>query len=480
MKKLFILFLGIALTVSSYATHLMGGQITAAYLGSDSTGVHYAIDFTAYRDTIGIPISPSATFYISQLDTSGNWNSLFSSTVSFDTTSGNLMPTITVYGVEVYTYMDTITLPGNGEYSISWSDCCRNVAIINMSNPGGENLALATYITVDSLNINSSPYYLTPPVAYLPADTLWQYNPLPFDPDGDSLVWTMVTPLTTISNVVSGYQFLSDTSLYSNVTGVFSLDSITGALSWDAAMVGNFVASFIIEEFRNGNKIGEMRRDMQFIVVPDTMNAMPQISNMQTLPTNNIGYPYIKIAPGQNYQVSLLASDPDVNDVVSLAAYGESFGLLNAPSSFGYSLTGNGNEIEGIFSWTPDMSHVRTAPYLVVFRTSDNFFYYDETVQVEVSLTSDINEQSSFELMNIYPNPAINKFRLPIYLDKSQEISLDIYNILGMKVSSDKLDLSSGNHILVKYFDLRSGQYFVTLADKNGLIINSQKLLVLQ
>ena len=103
----------------------------------------------------------------------------------FDTTSGNLMPAMTVYGIEVYTYLDTITFPGNGHYSISWSDCCRNVAIINMSNPGGESLALETYITVDSGNINSSPYYMTPPVADLPADTLWQYNPLPFDPDGD-------------------------------------------------------------------------------------------------------------------------------------------------------------------------------------------------------------------------------------------------------------------------------------------------------
>ena len=56
------------------------------------------------------------------------------------------MPTVTVYGVEVYTYLDTITLPGNGYYSISWDDCCRNVAIVNMSNPGGESLALKTYI----------------------------------------------------------------------------------------------------------------------------------------------------------------------------------------------------------------------------------------------------------------------------------------------------------------------------------------------
>ena len=51
------------------------------------------------------------------------------------------------------------------------------------------------------MNPNSSASYLSPPVAYLPADTLWSYNPLPFDPDGDSLVWSLTTPLGSSSTV---------------------------------------------------------------------------------------------------------------------------------------------------------------------------------------------------------------------------------------------------------------------------------------
>ena len=97
----------------------MGGQIVATYLGTDSTGSHYTIELTAYRDTVGIPMGVSAVFKVRQLDTSGNWNTLFNHTINYDTTSGGLMPSFSVYGVEVYTYFDTITLPGNGEYSIS-------------------------------------------------------------------------------------------------------------------------------------------------------------------------------------------------------------------------------------------------------------------------------------------------------------------------------------------------------------------------
>ena len=54
--------------------------------------------------------------------------------------------------------------------------------------------------------------------------------------------------------------------LYSNTSNPFALDSVTGELSWNAKMQGNFVAAFLIEEYRNGVKIGEMRRDMQYIV----------------------------------------------------------------------------------------------------------------------------------------------------------------------------------------------------------------------
>ena len=477
MRTLLLLLFSFLISLSSYSTHLMGGQITATYLNSDSSGSHYILEFTAYRDTVGIAMQNTALFDVSILDTSGSWNLLYTHTIDYDTNSGNLMPSVSTYGVEVYTFLDTIILPSNGYYSISWDDCCRNGAIVNMSNPLQESMRLTTYLEVDTSSVNSSPTYLTPPIAYLPDDTLWQYNPLPFDPDGDSLTWSMVTPLDDFGNV-SGYTFLSDT-LYSDTNGIFSLDSVTGELSWDPAMIGNFATSFIIEEWRNGIKIGEMRRDMQFIVISDTTNAMPQISNMQTVPTNTGGYPYVKIYPGQNYQLHLLANDADVNDVLSMTTYGEAFSLNLSPAGFTYNTTGNGNEIQGIFSWTPDVTHVRKAPYITVFRTSDNTFYYDETIQFEVALSTNLDNVNNFSLGSVYPNPTKNVIYIPLNISKDQEIVLDIYNILGVKASSStKLSLSSGNHLLIKNFNLKEGCYFVTIKNSNGKIISNQKIIV--
>ena len=483
MKKLFILLVGIGLSISSYSTHLMGGQITASYISSDSNGSYYIVELDVYRDTLGIPMNLSQQLDIYILDSSFNYQYVSSPTISFGV-GGPLSSMSSVYGVEIYHFVDTITFATNGNYVIKWTDCCRNGAIINMSAPLSESMSFATILTVDSANPNSSPTFLAGPVTYLPTNTLWQYNPLPFDPDGDSLAWSMSVPysggVNAIPDTVSGYEYLDDTT-YSNATAPFSIDPITGQITWSAKLVGNFVVSFAIHEYRNGTLIGIMNRDMQFVVIPDTNNAMPMISNINNIPTNSLGYPYVKINPGQNYQLHLLASDADINDVVSMQAFGEPFNQIVSPSSFSVTPTGNGNEIDGEFSWTPDISDVRTTPYLVVFRTSDNQFYYDETVQFEVTLSSTALENiNGMEVSDIYPNPANNRLFIPISLDKSDNISIEIYNMIGVKLSVNNMNLSTGNHMIMKDIDLNSGQYIVVIRDKDGTAINTQQLIIVK
>ena len=390
MKKLFTLLLGITISLSSYSSHLMGGQISATYIYSDSTGSHYTIDLDVYRDTLGVSMDTAQVIYIYELDSNFNYTLIGSQIISF-AVGGTMSSMNSVYGVEIYHFSDVFTFPNNGDYVLKWTDCCRNGAIINMSAPLTESMSFATALKVDSGNPNSSPTFLADPITYLPTNTFWQYNPLPFDPDGDSLIWSMSVPYSGGSNAfpdtVSGYVYLDDT-LYSNSSAPFNIDPVTGQITWSAKMIGNFVVSFAIQEYRNGILIGVMNRDMQFVVIPDSINAMPMISNINNVPTNTLGYPYVKIAPNQNYQLHLLASDADILDVVSMQSFGESFNQTTSLSTFNVTSTGNGNEIEGTFSWNPDLDDVRTSPYLVVFRTSDNIFYYDETIQFEVTLGS--------------------------------------------------------------------------------------------
>lgn len=484
MKNTLTFLLALSLTVSANATHLMGGQISTTYINSDSSGSNYLLELDLYRDTLGIDVNTYQEVEIWSLDVMGNYNLISTSTLTLGA-SGSVATMSSVYGVEIYHFTDSITFPSNGNYIVKWSNCCRNMAILNMSQPGSEDMSLVTYVNVNNLDPNSSPTFLAPPVIYLPVNNIFQYNPLPYDLDGDSLVWDLTVPLSHSSNppipdTVSGYEFLSDTVLYSNSTAPFSVNSVTGEITWDPKMIGNFVASLTIQEYRNGVLIGAMNRDMQFVVVSDTMNNTPIVSNMQTVPTNNLGHPYVKIAPGQNYQLHLLASDQDLDDVVSMDAYGEPFSLSN-PSTFNYISTGNNNEIEGTFSWNPDVNQVRLEPYIVVFRTTDNFFYCDETVQFEVTFnTSDASVENKFELATIYPNPAKNTFTLPIILNKSEKIQIDIYNALGIMVSTKEINLSQGSHLLINNFNLENGQYYINIVDESGISIGIKKLLVLK
>ena len=130
----------------------MGGQIVATNLG----GYDYEIKLTAYRDTIGIPMATAAMFQIS-MDSAGVMIPITILTVPADSISGGLVMGVSAaYGVEVYTYTDTITLPGDGYYTISWQDCCRNHAIINMANAGGESFALSTsFATLFTIILNN-------------------------------------------------------------------------------------------------------------------------------------------------------------------------------------------------------------------------------------------------------------------------------------------------------------------------------------
>ena len=64
MKRILSIVLILCCYISSYSTHLMGGQIIANYLSSDSNGSHYALELTTYRDTAGIAMQLSAEFEI--------------------------------------------------------------------------------------------------------------------------------------------------------------------------------------------------------------------------------------------------------------------------------------------------------------------------------------------------------------------------------------------------------------------------------
>lgn len=462
MKKLLlILAMGIFLVPNTNATHLMGGEMTIAHVGGDD----YIINLTAYRDTLGIPFAGVAVFNVYDITDS----LILTITVPQDTTSGALLAGVP-YGVEIYSFTDSLTLPGAGEYRIEWINCCRNGAISNLSTPLGESMSLNTTITHFGVgSTNSSPVFLAPPVTYLPQNQAWQYNSLPFDVDGDSLAWSLDTPLTNVGVYANGYTAPSDTA------GPFTLDPITGQIDWTPDMIGNFVASIRIEEFRAGVKIGEIRRDYQMIVIPDT-NTTPRIMNMSVFPVNANGHFVANVATNTPFTVSLLAEDAQ-NDQIEFFAYGEPFLLANNAATFSTQII-SGTKLLGTMDWTPSPSQARTNPYIVVFRTRDHIFSMDETVLFSVDAFTGIEDNSSSEIGNVYPNPAAHMVMVPINLEREAEITIALYTVLGTKIAEyAKKNYPAGNHLETLNLEVANGEYFITLVE-NGKTLATKKVIV--
>lgn len=471
MKKLLFLLFLITSTFTGYSTHLMGGEIIVL---NDSQNNYYVL-LTLYRDTVGVDIDTTQDFTVT--DGQGNVISTLNSTLDytvnhpiFGTPQGSLM-SMFPYGVEIYFYSASINLPNPGDYTVSWENCCRNDIIGNIPSASSENMSLHTTFKNDLVQYDSSPYFLVKPVVYLPVNTPWQYNPLPIDPDGDSLHWFIGTPNNALGTPIGGY-----VDPPSDPSNILSMDPVSGTISWTASAIGNWVYTIVCEEYRNGVKIGEIRRDMQVIVVAS--GSLPSFSNIGTVIPIVNGYPQWSIPAGQNSELRLLGSNPGTSNNLLFEAYGEPF-LSSNPAVYSQLPTGSNNEIEAILNWNPSANDVRDEPYLTVLRLMDGFFMNDDAIFIEVVSGVGLESISSSTLSPLYPNPSNGTLHVPIKIDESGDVMLKIFNQYGQLVFNNTAYFNAGQSLAILPTSLKSGQYYV-IVEKSGKRISAQDVVIVK
>ena len=454
MKKFYLLMALLLGTFSMRATHLMGGEITVQSLGNSE----YLVAMVVYRDTAGIPMQQNAIFELS--DSSGNVISTF--TVSYDSLiSGNQLPQYP-YGVELYLFVDTITITTPGHYSIGWDNCCRNGAIQNLSTPLSESMYIKTDFTVFPTSSNSTPFFLVPAAIFLPVNTPWQYNPLPFDPDGDSLYWSVDAPLGSATNYCAGF-----TTPPGDTLDLFSLNPVTGTISWTANTEGNFVATVLVEEFRNGQRNGGIRRDMQFIVTNPA--PIPIYTNTAPWPINIYNEYSFPVVAGQTFQMSILADHTDPLAQLDMELYGELVNNPNYAPQFSFNATGNGSEIEGQMVWNVPLQLNVGQRFLNVVRVSDGLYTMDESFWIEVVSAVGLSELKT-EGPLLYPNPVKDALHLH-FNTHHQDVQwqIKVYSLSGQCVKTEKTErLSAGTTEWVLPVELQSGQYFLQITSTLG------------
>ncbi|MEX0967944.1 MAG: PKD domain-containing protein [Bacteroidia bacterium] len=379
MRRIYFLSL-LILTLCGWQTpvradHIMGSDITYKCVGNDS----FLVTITMYRDCNGCEVppcqipnlqitSPCGTKSVSTTLTVGaDITPVCKSSCTRCTNSSCSFP----YGIQVYLFTTIVHLPDTCcNYTLSWSSCCRNLTITT-------GLANGSFYVNANLNkcaqpCNSSPRFTNPPLAVLCAGQCFIYNQGVVDDDGDSLVYSFAPPLLnngSAGNYTSPYSYdkpiyflgFPNASLPFNPPQCrgFHLDSATGDLMFKPMVAQQTVFAMKVEEYRNGVKIGETRRDIQIIVLNCPANNAPVVSGMDNKPVFNV-----EVCAGSQLCFTVHSDDQDNTDTVSMSWNG---GIPGATFT-----TSGGRLPTGTFCWTPKESDASSVPYFFTVQVQDD------------------------------------------------------------------------------------------------------------
>ncbi|MEL7534302.1 MAG: PKD domain-containing protein, partial [Bacteroidota bacterium] len=242
---------------------------------------------------------------------------------------------------------------------INWESCCRNGAITSLSNPLSHSISVSTTIDLANATCNSSPSFNSPPHAFLCNDLPTFVDVSAQDPDGDSLVYSL-TACYESPNMPVQYN-----PNYSSIQPLgpgwnLSLDSQLGLLAisplGSAGPLEVAVVCVLVEEYRNGVKIGEILQDVQITILDCSVfpNQNPQLDtviSVSGVSWSGTAGDTIVVCPGDSLKVDFSFIDLDTGDNVSLD--------IQADNLAGYVFNStSGNPATGSLSWAPSVGDI--------------------------------------------------------------------------------------------------------------------------
>lgn len=360
LNRLWLCCLFILAANTSYATHSAGSDISYRCLG----GLLYEIEVTFYRDCGGVAEPSNIT--INCRSVNGNHNLTltamkmpgYGNEITVPCTG---MPTNcnggSGTGIRQWKYSAQVLLPSpQSDWVFSYSICCRNCSITTISNPCAATSVLYVEATLNNLDgyCNNSPVFTNIPVAYVCLGQNYNYNHGVTDADGDSLVYTLITPKTTALTDVSFIPPYSAASPVASSTP-FLLDPVSGDLNFTPSQIQIGILALNVSEFRNGRLIGSVTRDMQVYIRPCS-NTLPELSGI-----NGGGAYTIDACPGSPVCFTVNSSDSDSSQTVSISS---NEGIPGAV----YTVT-NGSRPSLDFCWTPSYADAgKTKSFTVTVR----------------------------------------------------------------------------------------------------------------
>ncbi|MCW3083559.1 MAG: hypothetical protein JWP12_925 [Bacteroidetes bacterium] len=353
MKKIFLsLIIVLVASVSAFATHNRAGEITYRWI----SGYTYEITVTTYSNTYATTADRcELTVYFGDGDSAVAPRTNGPSMLCPTAHDGVMF--LTVANTKLNVYRTAHTYAGPNNYVITMEDPNRNAGICNIPNSVNTSFFLRTELVINPfLDPNSSPVLLNPPIDQACVGECFEHNPGAFDPDGDSLYYSLTT---CYANGAPIFGF----SLPPNMT-YESIDHHTGDLLWCSPdRICQYNIAILIQEWKllsnthHRYYAGSILRDMQ-IDVAACANTPPTITSL----------PDTCVVAGTPLHFTVHASDAEFN-AVTLSATGGPFVL--SPAATFPTVTAM-NSVTGNFNWTPACNEIQLLPYLVTFKAEDS------------------------------------------------------------------------------------------------------------
>ncbi|MCX6273950.1 MAG: PKD domain-containing protein [Bacteroidetes bacterium] len=349
-----------AIVQKANATHSMGSDLTYRCVGNNT----YEITLSFYRDCVGIAADDSAYVeatsscqgayycYLQRVPGTGQEiTPICPSEVS--TCNGGVFT-----GIQEYVYQLTVILPGQcADWTFSYNLCCRNNAITNITTPGAWQMYVYATLNNTITPCNNSPTFSNKPVPFVCLGQQFCFNHGAYDVDGDSLVYTLITPWDSPGLQIS-YLFPFSASNPLSSSPAMTFNSATGDICMTPTALEVTVMAVLVEEYRNGVLIGSVERDIQVTVINCT-NQVPALSGMNG--TNNFS-----ATTCAGSQICFNINSTDAN-----APQNTFISWDNSIPGATFNVTA-GNRESGTFCWTPTLADVNSSPHCFTVTVHDD------------------------------------------------------------------------------------------------------------
>ena len=263
-------------------------------------------------------------------------------------------------------YVGIHTFTSTGSHRITLEDPNRNAGILNVFPSGNSDdivFSLETYLIASpfqgSFAGNNSVQFSDCPCPELGCvNKPYCYNPMAFDPDGDSLSFELVAPLGIGAEPlpVPNYYVFPDVI----GGGDFSIDPVFGTICWNnPVQQGEYNFTIKVSEWRNSFLVGSVLRDVQLTIQNNCQNDPPEINPISD----------VCVIAEETINLEIQGTDQN-QDFLELIVSGLPFTLEEDSANISYvSFPGVAN---GVLIWETNCNHISSNSYTMIAELEDN------------------------------------------------------------------------------------------------------------